>query len=59
MLAYGIGHDNWAVAEQFLSYTMEDTSLVPSATVKTALKLERAAAKQAKDMAAAGRGAGR
>ena len=59
MLAYGIEHDNWSVAQQFLSFPMEGTSLVPTATVKLALKLERAVAKQAKDMAAAGRKAGR
>ena len=56
MLAYGIEHSKWSVARQVLSFAMEDTSLVPTATVKEALKLERAAAKQAKDLAAAGWG---
>ena len=59
MLAYGIEHDKWTVAKQFLSFAMEDTSLVPTAAVREALKLERAAQKQAKDLAAAGRPAGR
>ena len=38
---------------------MEESGLVPSASVKEALKLERAAAKHAKDMAAAGRNTSR
>ena len=59
MLVYGVENDNWGVAEQFLSYPMEESSLVPSASVKEALKLERAAAKHAKDMAAAGRNTSR
>ena len=59
MLAYGLEHNKWTVAKQFLSFALEDPSLVPTAAVKEALKLERAAQKQTKELALAGRGAGR
>ena len=59
MLAYGLEHRQWDVARQFLSFAMEDPSLVPEAAVREALKMERASQKQAKELAAAGRGSAR
>ena len=59
MLGYGLEHKQWDVARQFLSFAMEDPSLVPEAAVREALKMERASQKQAKELAAAGRGSAR
>ena len=59
MPAYGLEHKQWDVARQFLSFALEDPSLVPEAAVPEALKMENAAQKQAKELAAAGRGIAR
>ena len=56
----GLEHKQWDVPRQFLSFAMEDPSLVAEAAVREALKMERAAWKQAKELAAAaGRGIAR
>ena len=58
MLCYGMETGLWNVGEQFLSYSMQENSLIDDATVSQALKLERDKRKRDAELDAARKFAG-